>query len=121
MKEDSTYGIDLRLRLGAPSQFAHTSLFDISLPLFLLFSPISSCLSRFPIDCITHRNGSEPHYKAERARLGGEKAIGGDRDRDNNDLLFSLRALETNMPWHQGEIIILSPSPPSWLNTKNKR
>ena len=43
---------------------------------------------------------------------GGQ--VGGNRDRDNDDLKFSLRTLSRSMPWHTGKIYIVSPSPPTW-------
>ncbi|KDN53465.1 hypothetical protein K437DRAFT_72081 [Tilletiaria anomala UBC 951] len=57
-------------------------------------------------------NGSDPTFAAQRKALGGQ--VGGNRDRDNEDLRFSLRTLHRQLPWHTGKIFIVSPSPPSW-------
>lgn len=60
-------------------------------------------------------NGSDPEYCKLRQEYGGAYAIGGDRDRDNDDLKFSLLTLAKHMPWHTGRIGIVSPSPPSFI------
>jgi len=66
-------------------------------------------------------NGSEAGYRAVRQRWGGPNAVGGGRDRDNDDLKFSLRTLTKFMPWHNGTIYLVSPSPPSWADLSNPR
>lgn len=60
-------------------------------------------------------NGSDQTNRRLRAQYGGAYAVGSDRDRDNDDLLYSLRTLAINMPWHTGRIVVISPSPPSFL------
>lgn len=60
-------------------------------------------------------NGSDPLNRKLRAEYGGDYAVGSDRDRDNDDLLYSLRTLALHMPWHTGRIAVVSPTPPSFL------
>ena len=44
-------------------------------------------------------------------------------DRNIDELLFSLRSVDQNLPWFKGEIYIVSPPGhiPSWLNTSHPR
>lgn len=60
-------------------------------------------------------NGSDPENRRLREQYGGVFAVGGDRDRDNDDLKFSLRTLARHMPWHTGRVVVVSPSPPSFV------
>ena len=41
----------------------------------------------------------------------------------NEDLMYSLRAIDISMPWHNGELIIVSPGGyvPAWVNTAHPR
>eukprot|EP00033_Pygsuia_biforma_P002743 GCRY01003027.1.p1 GENE.GCRY01003027.1~~GCRY01003027.1.p1 ORF type:complete len:457 (+),score=53.41 GCRY01003027.1:111-1373(+) len=90
-------------------------------------------------------NGSDPDYYNVRwqycpvlnSALSIEKCAGrvtgdcerrtrgcilGSRDRDNDELLFSLRAYQKHMPWHKGRVILVTPNQtPEWLNTSNPR
>lgn len=60
-------------------------------------------------------NGSDPRNRRLREMHGGPFAVGGDRDRDNDDLKYSLRTLARHLPWHTGRIVVVSPSPPSFV------
>lgn len=60
-------------------------------------------------------NGSDPQYRELRRQYGGQGSVGGDRDRDNDDLKFSLRTVAQHLPWHTGRIVVVSPSPPSFV------
>lgn len=66
-------------------------------------------------------NGSDPAYQELRKKHGG--TVGSERDRDNDDLRFSLRALEAMLPWHKGTVCLVSPKGhiPHWLNDSNPR
>lgn len=66
-------------------------------------------------------NGSEPEHAALRVKHGGK--LGTERDRDNDELRYSLRSLEQFLPWHTGKIYLVSPAGhiPTWLDTSNPR
>eukprot|EP01102_Stenamoeba_stenopodia_P006604 TRINITY_DN1821_c2_g1_i1.p1 TRINITY_DN1821_c2_g1~~TRINITY_DN1821_c2_g1_i1.p1 ORF type:complete len:647 (-),score=149.71 TRINITY_DN1821_c2_g1_i1:16-1935(-) len=67
-------------------------------------------------------NGSEPDYRELRARVGGSDKVGGSRDRDNDELKYSIRSLEAHLPWHKGTIYIVTPGMwPRWLNWTHPR
>ncbi len=61
-------------------------------------------------------NGSDPEYRRARQKYGGK--VGGNRDRDNDDLRFSLRTLQRYMPWHTGKVYVVSPSRPTWASSR---
>jgi len=48
-------------------------------------------------------------------------SVGSGRDRDNEDLRYSLRSVTEYMPWSKGKIYIVSPSPPEWLSLNHPR
>lgn len=60
-------------------------------------------------------NGSDPAWRGVRKEYNSR--VGGNRDRDNEDMRFSLRSVERLMPWHRGKIYVVSPSSPTWANT----
>ncbi|KKK26576.1 hypothetical protein ARAM_002987 [Aspergillus rambellii] len=65
-------------------------------------------------------NGSDPNFRSQRKRYGG--IIGGSLDRDNNELLYSLRSLNEFLPWHTGMVYIVTPNQaPYWLNQSHPR
>lgn len=66
-----------------------------------------------------YANGSDPeHARLRKAAGGPEKA--GSRDRDSNELLYSLRSVHKNMgSWFGGKIHILTDTVPTWLNTSH--
>ncbi|EQC24943.1 hypothetical protein SDRG_17169 [Saprolegnia diclina VS20] len=67
-------------------------------------------------------NGSQPCYRDIRKKHGGDNAIGGSRDREIGELKFSIRSLIKFMPWHEGNIYIVSPGHiPSWINLDHPR
>ncbi|KAK0522747.1 hypothetical protein OC834_006160 [Tilletia horrida] len=66
-------------------------------------------------------NGSDPEQLALRVQYGTTKQTGGSRDRDNDDLRYSMRSMAAHLPWHRGTIYIVSPTLPTWLNTSHPR
>lgn len=68
-------------------------------------------------------NGSVPEYYELRRKVGGEQAVGTSRDRENDELRHSLRALTKHMPWHRGPIYFVTPlgMAPNWLNLSHPR
>lgn len=67
-----------------------------------------------------YANGSDPEKAEGRVRLGGARSATA-RDRDNNELLYSLRSVARFMPWFRGNVIILTDTPPRWANVKHPR
>ncbi|CAH0493987.1 unnamed protein product [Peronospora farinosa] len=67
-------------------------------------------------------NGSLPCYRELREKTGGKKAIGGSRDREIGELLYSIRSFEKNVPWHTGQIFLVTPGHiPHWVDMNNPR
>ncbi|CAK4656253.1 hypothetical protein LEN26_001858 [Aphanomyces euteiches] len=67
-------------------------------------------------------NGSLPCYRETRQSFGGPKTVGGSRDREIGELMYSIRSLEKFMPWHEGNIYIVTPGHiPHWLNMSHPR
>ncbi|KAF0687478.1 Aste57867_20787 [Aphanomyces stellatus] len=67
-------------------------------------------------------NGSLPCYRDMRKTHGGPSAVGGSRDREIGELMYSIRSLEKYMPWHEGTIYIVTPGHvPHWLNLTHPR
>ncbi|CAD6971907.1 unnamed protein product, partial [Tilletia controversa] len=66
-------------------------------------------------------NGSDVEQQALRAQYGSEKQVGGARDRDNDDLRYSMRSVAAHLPWHRGTVFIVSPTLPTWLNVSHPR
>ncbi|KAF4323330.1 hypothetical protein BBO99_00002045 [Phytophthora kernoviae] len=67
-------------------------------------------------------NGSQPCYRELREKSGGKHAIGGSRDREIGELMYSIRSLEKFVPWHTGQIYIVSPGHiPDWVDMNNPR
>ncbi|CAH0480227.1 unnamed protein product [Peronospora belbahrii] len=67
-------------------------------------------------------NGSQPCYRQIREKAGGKKAVGGSRDREIGELMYSIRSLEKNMPWHTGQIFLVTAGHiPHWLDMNNPR
>jgi hypothetical protein len=62
-------------------------------------------------------NASDPDY---RARYGLQSVSC--RDRDNNDLLYSLRSLEKNLPWWRGTLYLVTDNQiPEWIQEYHLR
>lgn len=67
-------------------------------------------------------NGSLPCYQESRKAVGGEKSIGGSRDREFGELMYSIRSMQKFMPWHVGNIYIVTPGHiPNWISLNNPR
>jgi len=66
-------------------------------------------------------NGSDEKQIDLRVQYGSEKQVGGARDRDNDDLRFSMRSMAAYLPWHRGTVYIVSPTLPTWLNASHPR
>jgi hypothetical protein len=63
-------------------------------------------------------DGSDPAYQQRHASTGRVTS----RHRDNQDLLYSIRSLETNMPWWKGTLYIVTDNQiPKWLNMSHPR
>ena len=45
-------------------------------------------------------NGSQPCYREMRQQHGGKQAIGGSRDREIGELMYSIRSFKKFVPWH---------------------
>ncbi|KAL6080175.1 Sugar phosphotransferase [Balamuthia mandrillaris] len=75
----------------------------------------------------TFVNGSIPEYREQRKKYcpisPPERCVGGGRDRTNDELRYSLRSLQKNIPWHKGHIYIVAPKDhhPYWLNVSHPR
>eukprot|EP00833_Pecoramyces_ruminatium_P003391 jgi/Orpsp1_1/1177423/evm.model.c7180000061394.1 len=67
-------------------------------------------------------DGSDINFIELKSKFnGGIKEIDS-RDRSADELRYSLRSLEKYMPWHQGNIyIVTSQQIPKWLNLNNTR
>eukprot|EP00924_Labyrinthula_sp_SR-Ha-C_P007946 snap_masked-scaffold_41-processed-gene-1.7-mRNA-1 protein AED:0.30 eAED:0.31 QI:0/-1/0/1/-1/1/1/0/421 len=106
------------------------------------FSPVSSeCGLKLSVDVvIAYVNGSDPLWLEEKKQhskeapsltlfeklLGLFVLVGADsnsnnRFRDNQELKYSLRSIEKNMPWVRNVIMIVAQKSqvPGWLNTTN--
>jgi len=69
-------------------------------------------------------NGSDPNYRTLRRQYYGpdRPRETGSRDRDSGELIHALRSLEKFMPWHKGQIFIVSPGQiPTWINVSHPR
>lgn len=63
-------------------------------------------------------DGSDPAYQQRHAATGRVTS----RHRDNQDLLYSVRSLEANMPWWKGKLYIVTDNQiPKWLNMSHPR
>lgn len=83
---------------------------------------------RFPIDAIyTWVNGSDPAHREKRKRYRNEQnqlpdnALEPARFRDNEELRYSLRALERFTPWVRQIFIVTDNQRPQWLKTDHPR
>eukprot|EP01126_Amoeba_proteus_P065773 TRINITY_DN9406_c2_g1_i1.p1 TRINITY_DN9406_c2_g1~~TRINITY_DN9406_c2_g1_i1.p1 ORF type:complete len:539 (-),score=65.66 TRINITY_DN9406_c2_g1_i1:38-1654(-) len=67
-------------------------------------------------------NGSEPEHLAMKQHVLNISQVDS-RDRNNDELKYSIRGLEQALPWHKGTIYLVSPRGhiPSWMNTKHPR
>lgn len=45
-------------------------------------------------------NGSQPCYRESRMAAGGKHAVGGSRDREIGELMYSIRSFQKFVPWH---------------------
>lgn len=45
-------------------------------------------------------NGSQPCYRDMRQNAGGKHAVGGSRDREIGELMYSIRSFKKFVPWH---------------------
>lgn len=67
-------------------------------------------------------NGSQPCYRQAREAAGGKHAVGGSRDREIGEIMYSIRSLKKFVPWHTGTIYIVSPGHiPHWVDLTNPR
>jgi len=67
-------------------------------------------------------NGSDPNHQEIKSKYNGGIKKVDQRDRSMDELRYSLRSLEKNLPWHEGMIYIVSPNQvPNWLNTDHPR
>ena len=67
-------------------------------------------------------NGSDPHHQEIKSHYNGGVKKADQRDRSMDELRYSLRSLEKNLPWHEGTIYIVSPNQiPYWLNLEHPR
>jgi hypothetical protein len=67
-------------------------------------------------------NGSQPCYRESREQAGGKHAIGGSRDREIGELMYSIRSFKKYVPWHEGPIYIVTPGHiPHWVDLSNPR
>jgi hypothetical protein len=67
-------------------------------------------------------NGSQPCYRSMREQAGGKHAVGGSRDREIGELMYSIRSLKKFVPWHTGTVYIVSPGHiPHWVNLEHPR
>jgi hypothetical protein len=74
--------------------------------------------------CVAHliQSGSDYKYKAERDFHGGNEYGGEQLDRNNNELLYSMRTVSTYLPWHSGTVFVVTRGQiPAWLNTSHPR
>ncbi|GAA6021403.1 hypothetical protein JCM11491_006697 [Sporobolomyces phaffii] len=67
-------------------------------------------------------NGTEPKFLADKAATTGED-MGDGRFRDDGLFRYSLRSIDRYMPWHTGEIILLSRREhiPDWIDLSQPR
>jgi hypothetical protein len=82
----------------------------------------------FPIDVVyTWVNGADPEHQARRAaylpkqQIIHESALEAARFRDNNELLYSLRALEQFAPWVCNVILVTDNQVPAWLRKNHPK
>ena len=82
----------------------------------------------FPVDVVyTWVDGSDPAHAAKRARyLSDQKDIHPDglelaRYRENEELRYSLRSLETFAPWVRRVIILTDNQVPAWLDVSHPK
>jgi len=67
-------------------------------------------------------NGSDPNHQEIKSHYNGGIKKADQRDRSMDELRYSLRSLEKNLPWHEGTIFIVSPNQvPYWLNVEHPR
>jgi hypothetical protein len=86
--------------------------------------PLSGVWKQFENVSIVYTwvNGSLPDYRRLRRRYGGKQALDTARDRDNDELKYSLRSVEEMMPWHKGKVYFVTPGHyPDWLNRSHPR
>ena len=61
-------------------------------------------------------DGSDTEYRKFRDSYSKSKGLSS-RDRDNDELKYSLRSLKQYMPWHKGKIFIVHPGmKPKWFS-----
>lgn len=67
-------------------------------------------------------NGSETSFLVDKASVTGED-IGSNRFRDDGLFKYSVRSIEKYLPWHKGEIILLSRRThvPDWIDLSQPR
>jgi hypothetical protein len=65
-------------------------------------------------------NGTDPAQIARKSEVFGRPAKADNRDRDMDELRYSIRSIVQYMPWHTGTIYIVSPGQvPDWIDTSN--
>lgn len=67
-------------------------------------------------------NGSETSFLEDKAKVTGED-VGSNRFRDDGLFKYSVRSIERYLPWHKGEIILLSRRNhvPDWMDLSQPR
>ncbi|GAA5970655.1 hypothetical protein JCM3765_001183 [Sporobolomyces pararoseus] len=67
-------------------------------------------------------NGSETSFLEDKAKVTGED-VGSNRFRDDGLFKYSVRSIEKYLPWHKGEIILLSRRNhvPEWMDLSQPR
>jgi hypothetical protein len=79
----------------------------------------------FPVDFVfTWVDGTDPHHAAKRARYLSEAEVDGadsSHYRDNGELRYALRSLETYAPWTRRVFLVTDGQIPVWLNTDHPK
>ena len=97
------------------------------LPLSLRLAPAPN--PAFPVDIVyTWVDGTDPEHSARRALYLPEHQHAAHKDgllrgrfRDNEELRYSLRALELYAPWANRVIIVTDRQKPNWLNANHPK
>jgi hypothetical protein len=73
----------------------------------------------------SHQDLKLKWFKIEKKLLGErileQDSVAPGLSKDNNELCYSLRSVEKNMPWFEGNIHIVADQVPSWLDVKHPR
>ena len=64
-------------------------------------------------------DGSNKEYRTLRDSYSSQKGVSS-RDRDNDELKYSLRSIKKYLPWHKGKIFLVTPGmKPTWLSNSS--